>query len=93
VGEDKMTSKYVVSCYSPPNELKIDNGDDVDVRVRTRRGNKVVAAHITNKTKKGQTCTCGEPARALLAEEVLKGKVSNVKFISGLGVQFDLEVV
>ncbi len=88
-----MTSKYVVSCFSPPNELKIDNGDNADVGVRTKRGNKVVAACITNNTKKGQTCTCGVPARALLAEEVLKGKVSNVKFISGMGVQFDLEVV
>jgi len=93
VDDGKMASKCVVSCYSPPNELKIDNGDDVDVRVRTRTGNRVVAAGITNNTKSKLTCTCGVPAKALLAEEVLKGKVSNVKFISGLGVQFDLEVV
>jgi hypothetical protein len=88
-----MTSKYVVSCYSPPNQLAIDNGDIVDVKVKTKSGNKVVAAFITNNTKKGQTCNCGVPPRALLAEEVLRGKASNVKFISGMGVQFDLEEI
>ena len=87
-----MTNKYVVSCYSPPAQLKIDDGDDVDVGVKTIRGDKVMAGRITNNTKK-VTCDCGGPPRALLAEKVLKGKVSNVKFISGMGVQFDLEAV
>jgi hypothetical protein len=87
-----MTSKYVVSCYSPPSQLAIDNGDTVEVRVKKKTGNKVVAGCITNITKKGPTCDCGAPLKALLAEEVtLKGKVSNVKFIPGMGVQFDLE--
>jgi hypothetical protein len=87
-----MTSKYVVSCYSPPGELKIDSGDTVEVRVKTKTGNKVLAASITNITKNGPTCNCGMPLKALLAQEVpLKGKVSNVKFFSGMGVQFDLE--
>jgi hypothetical protein len=79
--------KYVVSCYSP--KLSIDNGDDVVVGVRTRRGNKVVAGSVTNNTKKGTTCDCGMPPKALLAETLI-GKVSNVVF-SDMGVQFDLE--
>jgi hypothetical protein len=87
-----MTSKYVVSCYSPPSQLAIDNGDTVEVRVKKKTGNKIVAGCITNITKKGPACDCGAPLKALLAAEVpLKGKVSNVKFIPGMGVQFDLE--
>jgi len=85
-----MTSKYVVSCYSPPSHLAIENGQTVEVR-GWKTGNKVRAKCITNITKKGPTCDCGMPPRALLAEEVtLKGKASNVRFSSD-GVQFDLE--
>jgi hypothetical protein len=92
-----MTSKYVVSCYSPPSQLKIENGQTVEVRGwKGKTGNKVRAKCITNITKKGPTCDCGAPPRALLAEELLaeevtlKGKASNVRFSSD-GVQFDLE--
>jgi hypothetical protein len=87
-----MTSKYIVSCYSPPPQLAIDNGDTVEVRVKKKTGNKVVAGCITNITKKGPICNCGVPPKALLVEQVtLKGKVSNVNFFPDMGVQFDLE--
>jgi hypothetical protein len=92
-----MTSKYVVSCYSPPPQLEIENGQTVEVS-GWKTGNKVRAKCITNITKKGPTCDCGmpvkeieEPTKARLLEEVTKkGKASNVRF-SADGVQFDLE--
>jgi hypothetical protein len=84
--------KYVVSCFSPPIQLEIDNGDTVEVWVKKKTGNKVVADCIINITKKGSKCFCGVPPRALLAGEVtLKGEISNVQFFPGMGVQFDLE--
>jgi hypothetical protein len=94
-----MTSKYIVSCYSPPPQLKIENGQTVEVSGwKKKTENKVRAKCITNITKNGPTCDCGmptkeieKPTKALLLEEVTKkGKVSNVRF-SADGVQFDLE--
>ena len=93
-----MTSKYVVTCYSPPPQLKIENGQTVEVRGWKRKtGNKVRAKCITNITKKGLTCDCQLPSKALLAEKgliveevTLKGKVSNTRISSDF-VEFDLE--
>ena len=87
-----MTSKYIVSCFSPPNALVIESGQEVKVE-GWKRGNKILAKNIMNITKNGPTCNCGDVPKALLGEKVtLKGKVSNVKY-SSEGVQFDVDVL
>jgi hypothetical protein len=84
--------RYVVSCFSPPTQLEIGDKDTVEVWVKKKTGDKVVADCIINITKNGSKCFCGVPQKALLAGGVtLKGEVSNVQFFPGTGVQFDLE--
>jgi hypothetical protein len=87
-----MTKKYIVSCYSPPNQLEIKSGQIARVE-GWKTGNKIRAISIINMTKNGPTCNCGLPAKALIAEKVtLIGKVSNIRYSSEpSGVQFDLE--
>jgi hypothetical protein len=86
-----MTRKYIVSCYSPPSELKIESGQTVKVEGWNTRNN-ILARSIINVTKSGPTCNCGRPVmKALIGVKVaLKGKVSNIRWSSD-GVQFDLE--
>lgn len=90
-----MTSKYVVSCYSPPAALTIKSGQIVKVE-GWKTGNKILARRITNITKNGPACNCDMPKaevekEAKLAEKVVvNGKASNIQYSSD-GVQFDLQ--
>jgi hypothetical protein len=86
-----MPTKYDVSCYGPPSQLVIEEGNTVVVK-GWMTGNKIRAESILNETKKGPSCACGDvPKEVKLAEHVTKkGKATNIKY-SGLGVQFDLE--
>lgn len=82
-----MTNKYVVSCFSPPAQLKIKSGDIVKIE-GWKTGNKIRAESIA--CADGPTCGCGPPPKALIGKKImLKGKASNIKY-STLGVQFDL---
>jgi len=83
-----MTNKYVVSCYSPPAQLKIKSGDIVKIE-GWKTGIKIRAESIA--CGNGPTCSCGHPERkALIGEKImLKGKAINIKY-SKLGVKFDL---
>jgi hypothetical protein len=87
-----MTTKYIVTCYSPPTSLDIKSGQTVEVE-GWKTGNNVRAKSIINITKKGPKCHCGSVPKALFAENItVKGKVSNVQQLSDpVGVQFDLE--
>jgi hypothetical protein len=93
-----MTKKYVVSCFAPPNQLKIESGQTVKVE-GWKTKNNVLAKSIVNVTKSGPTCNCGPVPKALSKEKALigekvtlKGKVSNIQYSSDPpGVQFDLE--
>ena len=87
-----MTTKYTVTCYSPPSSLHIKSGDTAEVE-GYRRKNNIRADSIVNITKNGSKCLCEHPKAlaALLGENVtVKGKVSNVQQSSDF-VQFDLE--
>lgn len=84
-----MSTKYNVSCFSPPSQLVIEEGNIVVVK-GWKTGNKIRANTIFNETKKGPTCECEAPT-AKLADYVKKmGKATNIRY-SSLGVQFDLE--
>lgn len=84
-----MTNKYVVSCFSPPAQLKIKSGDIVKIEGWLgQTGNKIRAESIV--CGNGPTCSCEHPPKALIGKKImLKGKASNIKY-SKLGVQFDL---
>jgi len=86
-----MTTKYIVTCYSPPASLDIKSGDKVEVEGYERES-KIRANSIVNITKKGPRCLCEMPkAVAQFGKNVMvKGKASNVQQSSGF-VQFDLE--
>ena len=88
-----MTNRYVVSCFAPPNQLEIAPGQTVKVD-GWKRKNKIRATSVTNVSKKGPTCNCGIPPKALIGlgeKAMLEGIVSNIQHFSGLGVKFDLE--
>ena len=87
-----MTTKYIVTCFSPPTSLEVKSGQIVEVE-GWKSGNNIKAKSIVNVTKKGPICNCGQVPKALFADHVkVKGKVSNVQISSDPAfLQFDLE--
>jgi hypothetical protein len=71
--------KYRVTCYSPPSELKLADGDVV-VAGGWAYGGKMRATSITNKTQKIDTCRCGQPGFVVEAYQEVTGKVSNITY-------------
>ena len=86
-----MSTNYVVSCYSPPTQLVLEEGNLVIVK-GWKTDNRIRADTIFNVTKKGPACECGDVPREVKLAEYGKetGTATNIRY-SSLGVQFDLE--
>ena len=87
-------TKYTVSCFSPPNALKIDKEDRVEVEGWLNKEN-IRAERIQNLTKEGPTCQCGTPKviefiPGLPKLVTKKGVVTKV-IITGESIQFGLQ--
>ena len=87
-------TKYTVSCFSPPNALKIDKEDRVEVEGWLNKEN-IRAERIQNLTKKGPICQCKPPkAKELiprLPKWVTKKGVVTKVIITRESIQFGLQ--
>lgn len=83
--------KYTVTCATPPGELKIEEGDQVEVQ-GTKLGGKITATSIRNMTKKGAQCRCetGFVIAAVPEEVEVIGKANKI-VVAGDYLQFELE--
>ncbi len=87
-------TKYTVSCYSPPNALKIDKEDRVEVEGWLNKEN-IRAERIQNLTKEGPTYQCGPPKVIEFIpgfpKLVTKRGVVTEVIITGESIQFGLQ--
>jgi len=82
--------KYRITCYSPPSQLKLSDGDLVEVEGLTM-GDKIRARTIKNNTKASVLCRCGQPTLLAAGPRQLTGKVSNISMAKAY-LEFDLIV-
>jgi hypothetical protein len=85
--------RYTVTCASPPSELKIEEGDQVQVQ-GTKLGDKITAKSIRNMTKKGAQCRCQTGFGIMVIPEEVEviGNVREVVVGSDY-LQFELEAI
>jgi len=83
--------KYTVTCAGPPSELKIEEGDQVQVQ-GTKFGGKITAKSIRNITRKGAQCRCqtGFGIMVIPEEVEVTGKAGKV-VVGSQYLQFELE--
>ncbi|MGD8546023.1 MAG: hypothetical protein PVH12_07595 [Candidatus Bathyarchaeota archaeon] len=86
--------EYTIGCFAPPNALKIDKGNLVEVEGWLKK-DYIRAERIQNLTKKGPTCLCGKPKVKKLVPGLpklvtKKGVVTKV-IITGESIEFGLQ--
>ena len=84
-------TKYSVSCFSPPTDLTIKQGDKVKVK-GWMRANRILAESIENLTKSGPICHCGGPPKvAIFPKRVEKIGIVRSKTVRASGIVLEIE--
>jgi len=95
-------TRYTVSCFGPPSQLKIKRCDEVNVTGWANEKTKnMLADSIENLTEQGPTCECERPTLKAMQEMKMKrisaewtekkGTVGHVT-VSSEFIEFELEV-